>query len=71
VAGGLPCEFHSITDYITMDNFELSADDYVQDYVYISGPECGISEFEEAGNIDGEVQPVPSVQHEKESLYRC
>jgi hypothetical protein len=44
-------------------NFELSLDDYVQDYFYICGPEYGISEFEEARNTNGEVQPIPSIQH--------
>jgi hypothetical protein len=38
-----------------VENFELSTDDYVQYYVYVAGPECGLSEFEEARNIDGEV----------------
>jgi hypothetical protein len=36
-------------------NFELSTGDNVQHYVYVSGPECGINEFEEAGKIDGVV----------------
>jgi hypothetical protein len=49
-------------------NFEPAIDDYVQDYFYISGPEYGISEFEEARNTDGEVQPVPSIQHGNKSL---
>jgi hypothetical protein len=31
------------------------ADDCVRCYVYVSGPECGIIEFEEAENIGGAV----------------
>jgi hypothetical protein len=36
-------------------NFELFTDYYVWYDIYVCGPQCGINEFEEAGNIDGEV----------------